>query len=157
MANQARVTQSAVEAITLLQGNGLVTQSVVELIVGLGIICNNPPAGDVGTPYSHAFPAGSGTPPYSWSIIAGTLPPGLVLNGSTGVLSGVPAVPGFFSFTIQVQDALTTTASVTCSITVTGGIDVTITLYGYKLFPTGRCGDDELVAPELPGPVKRVL
>ncbi|MFC7647958.1 putative Ig domain-containing protein [Streptosporangium lutulentum] len=32
-----------------------------------------------------------GTEPYAWSVSAGKPPPGLTLNASTGVLSGVPA------------------------------------------------------------------
>jgi Putative Ig domain len=40
--------------------------------------------GTVGVPYSSALVATGGVPPYTFSIIAGTLPPGLTLNASTG-------------------------------------------------------------------------
>ncbi len=82
------------------------------------IICDSPPSGQVGSSYSHPFPASSGTPPYSFSKIAGTLPPGLSLNASTGVVSGIPTLAGLFSFTIQVMDSLGHTASVACSILI---------------------------------------
>lgn len=43
----------------------------------LEIVCNSPPVGKVGIPYSHTFPASGGTPPYTFSLFAGALPPGL--------------------------------------------------------------------------------
>jgi hypothetical protein len=38
----------------------------------------------------------------SWSVSAGTLPPGIVLNAVTGRLSGVPAAEGAYAFTLRV-------------------------------------------------------
>jgi hypothetical protein len=55
----------------------------------------------VGIPYTHTFTA-DGTPAPTFAITAGTLPPGLLLEGAT--LSGTPTVPG-------VYPALTATAS----------------------------------------------
>lgn len=47
--------------------------------------------GSVGTPYSSSLTASGGNPPYqSWAITNGTLPPGLTINTSTGVISGTP-------------------------------------------------------------------
>lgn len=37
----------------------------------------------------------------TWSIASGSLPPGLSLNGSTGLISGIPTVVGNYSFTIH--------------------------------------------------------
>jgi hypothetical protein len=85
---------------------------------GLAITCNNPPVGIVGTAYVHEFPASEGTPPYSFAITAGTLPPGLNLDPLTGIVSGRPTVNGTFSFTIQVTDDVDATSSVQCSITI---------------------------------------
>lgn len=88
------------------------------------IICDSPPAGTVGVSYSHAFPASSGTPPYTFAIISGSLPGGLTLNASTGVVSGIPTTPGTFPFTIQVRDANALTANVACSITIAAGLSI---------------------------------
>ena len=118
MANTGRITQSVVQVASLVNGNARLTQSIVQVLVGLGIVCNNPPNGTVGSPYTHTFLAGSGTAPYSFSITAGSLPPGLTL-AATGVVTGTPtAPPGTFAFTVTVTDSLTTTASVNCSITI---------------------------------------
>src|SRR5205823_11282755 len=62
--------------------------------------------------------ATSGTPPYTWSIGVGSLPAGLTLNSSTGVISGTPTVTAVSSFTVTVTDATPKAASQSTSITV---------------------------------------
>src|SRR5215472_10598452 len=48
--------------------------------------------GQVGTPYSTTLIANGGNTPYAWTITSGTLPSGLSLNSSTGLISGTPTV-----------------------------------------------------------------
>ena len=79
----------------------------------LHVDCNNPPEGHVGTPYSHAFKVRGGTPPYTWGITGGQLPPGLLLGPSTGIASGVPTKNGTYSFELTATEAGTTAAIVT--------------------------------------------
>ena len=69
--------------------------------------------------YTATLTAGGGTTPYTWSIISGILPSGLTLNSGSGVISGTPTVSGTFSFTVQVSDAGSQTATKTLSITIT--------------------------------------
>lgn len=66
------------------------------------IRCGGPSAGVVGAAYSHAFPISGLTPPYTFVIASGSLPPGLTLDTSTGVVTGVPTETGVFPFTISV-------------------------------------------------------
>ncbi|HYV33609.1 MAG TPA: Ig domain-containing protein, partial [Candidatus Limnocylindria bacterium] len=40
----------------------------------------------------------------AFSVVSGTLPPGLSLNSSTGVISGIPTTVGTYAFTIQAAD-----------------------------------------------------
>jgi hypothetical protein len=120
VANTARITQSVVEVLEVDPGSARITQSVVELLVTLGISCNNPPPGMAGIAYTHTFTAGSGDPPYTFSITVGVLPTGLILDPATGIASGIPAATGTFSFTVTVTDSLTVTASVVCSILISG-------------------------------------
>jgi Putative Ig domain len=82
------------------------------------IFCASPPAGNVGVPYSHTFIWVGGDPPFTWSIISGSLPPGLTLDPVAGVVSGTPTMAGAFPFTVGVTDSLGNTGSVSCSITI---------------------------------------
>ncbi|MCK9417911.1 MAG: YDG domain-containing protein [Nitrospirae bacterium] len=63
------------------------------------------PDGAKGTPYSYALNVSNGIPPYSWLLQSGTLPSGITLNSSTGVLSGTPTTKQAYSFTIRVSDS----------------------------------------------------
>ena len=57
----------------------------------------------------------------TWSIIAGSLPAGLSLGGTTGVLSGTPTTIGTSSFTASVVDANGKTATKVTSIVISAG------------------------------------
>jgi hypothetical protein len=61
------------------------------------------PSGTDGTTYSGTLQASGGTPAYTWSI-SGSLPSGLTLAATTGVVSGTPSVTGTTSFTASVSD-----------------------------------------------------
>ena len=67
---------------------------------GLVITTATPlPAGNVGVGYQLTFAASS--PPYQWSITAGTPPPGMTLNQGTGGFTGTPTTAGVYTFTVS--------------------------------------------------------
>jgi hypothetical protein len=69
------------------------------------IITETLPDGDYGEEYLATLEAESGTPPYSWQIIAGELPKDLALDASTGVISGAISEVGTYPFSAVVIDA----------------------------------------------------
>ncbi|HEY3111582.1 MAG TPA: putative Ig domain-containing protein [Chloroflexota bacterium] len=72
--------------------------------------------GTVGTSYATSLFADGGVQPYTWTIVAGQLPPGLRLSGN--VISGTPTTRGTFTFTARVTDSGGQQASSAFSITV---------------------------------------
>ncbi|MBP2411872.1 hypothetical protein JOF48_000671 [Arthrobacter stackebrandtii] len=77
----------------------------------LSMTTQNLPDGTVGTAYSGTVAVTGGTPPYTFDMLAGPLPPGLSLNTSTGVISGTPTQAGTSGFGIQVADSAGATAA----------------------------------------------
>lgn len=69
------------------------------------------------TAYSQQLTATGGTAPYkAWAITSGSLPGGLTLNTTSGVISGTPNIAGTFTFTVRVTDTLNFTATKSLSI-----------------------------------------
>ena len=83
------------------------------------------PTAVVGVAYTATVAASGGTGPYHWSVAIGSLPDGLSLQGSTGVISGTPLTAGQSSHcTLQVTDASTPiprTALLAVSVIVSPG------------------------------------
>jgi hypothetical protein len=68
-------------------------------------------AGKVNVDYSYTLQASGGKQPFTWSVVSGTLPAGLTLDGATGIISGKPTAAGTFPFIVQVRDALNSVGS----------------------------------------------
>lgn len=60
----------------------------------------------LGAVYLDSLRATGGTGAYSWSVAAGELPPGLALDGATGVLSGTATGEGVHRFTVVATSAM---------------------------------------------------
>ncbi len=89
------------------------------------------PNGQVNQFYSQALTAAGGAAPYTWSLIAGTLPSGLTLNPSTGAISGTPTVAITNSqLMFRVMDSKSMSALATLTLTISpvisGGGPLTI-------------------------------
>jgi len=75
-------------------------------------------AGEVGVAYSETISADGGIAPFTFSITTGSLPPGLTINASTGVVSGTPTTSGIYSFTVTITDSNSDTGAQLFSITI---------------------------------------
>lgn len=110
------------------------------------LAANSSPVGIVGKAYKATLvTASGGIPPYSWSVGAGSPPPGLSLDPA-GALVGTPAAPGTFPFAITATDTTGRTSSTPVSVTIVGKLDIMTTtlrnarvgkLYRSKLRSTG--------------------
>jgi len=87
------------------------------------------PTGAINDPYpSTTLGASGGLPPYTWAITVGSLPAGLLLNVSTGAITGTPTGPsGTANFTAQVTDSASTKATGSFSIIVNSVLAITST------------------------------
>jgi hypothetical protein len=87
---------------------------------GLTITTSSLPKGKVGTAYSGSLVASGGTTPYKWSLSTGTLPSGLNLTASSGLISGTPTAQMSSSpLTFKVTDSSKPPNSQTVSLTLT--------------------------------------
>jgi len=73
--------------------------------------------GTTGKDYSQTIKVSGGSAPYAYTVM-GTLPPGLALNSTTGIIAGSPTKPGTYNFYVLATDALRATDSAAYSITV---------------------------------------
>jgi hypothetical protein len=93
----------------------------------LSIVTQSPlPTGFVNRVYSQTLTASGGTPPYSWSVTGGQLPPGLALS-TAGVISGTPTTTGSFNATIRVTDSSTTAATRSFALQIDNALAITTT------------------------------
>lgn len=79
--------------------------------------------------------SGGAGAPYSYSIISGSLPTGLSLNGSTGAITGTPTVQGAVSFVAEVQDSASNVFDHSLTINIEAALGA---LQGGSQPPTGR-------------------
>jgi Bacterial Ig-like domain/Bacterial Ig domain/FG-GAP-like repeat len=97
------------------------------------------PGGNASLPYGPVtFSQVGGTPPITWNVSSGTLPAGLMLAPTTGILSGTPTQSGAFPITI------TATAANTCS----GSVPVTLNIAGPNQAPSFVVGPNQTVAED---------
>ena len=80
------------------------------------------PNGEVAVPYEIALEATGGREFYHWSLISGSLPPGLMLN-SKGEITGTPTAADLdpYSFTVRVTDSSRNQLIDTQSLNITIG------------------------------------
>jgi alpha-tubulin suppressor-like RCC1 family protein len=104
------------------------TQSAIHtLLVGTppSFTADTPPTtATLGAAYTYTY-AATGSPAPTFSVNSGTLPPGLSLNATSGVLSGTPTTAGSFTFTVAASNgvgspATSPSTTITVAATATG-------------------------------------
>ncbi len=110
---------------TVLSDNGYLFRAVFNNVVGpatttaatltvnvtppLTITTTSLPGGSVYSKsapatYSATLNATGGNPPYKWKVLSGSLPPGLKLKATSGIIAGKASIAGNFTFTVKVVD-----------------------------------------------------
>ena len=84
-----------------------VNSSTLTVNAPVAITTSSPlPTGVVSDSYAQTLIATGGSGTYTWAITSGTLPAGLTLNTSTGVINGTPTASGVSHFEIKATDSL---------------------------------------------------
>ena len=94
------------------------------------------PGGIVNAAYSSTVTATGGLSPLTWTILSGSLPPGVTLAAQTGTLTGSPTTVGTYSFTVQANDAGSPAQTTTHAYTVniTNSLNATFTVQPSDIF-----------------------
>ena len=122
------VTDSESPTVTATQAFSILVTSPLS---PLTITTTSVPAAESSAPYGPVTLAASGgEPPYAWSLAGGSLPPGLTLGASSGVISGTPTINGTYHFTIGVTDSESPTVTATQAFSVLVFAPLTITTNG---------------------------
>jgi hypothetical protein len=84
--------------------------ATLSLVVAAAVKVVSPrslPGATSGVPYTYAVLAANVVGTMKWNLQGGGLPPGLTLNTTTGLISGVPTTKGTYSFNARVKDVNT--------------------------------------------------
>jgi hypothetical protein len=124
---------------TTSTGNAFASRNTASLTVNahVAITTSSPlPTGTVNVNYSQALTATGGSGTYTWAVAGGTLPAGLSLDTTTGVIGGLPTTKGLSHFEIKVTDSLHSSAGKEFALT----IDPALTITTVSPLPTGTRG-----------------
>jgi putative Ig domain-containing protein len=98
------------------------TRTIVFQNQVFSIVTTDIARGTLGQAYSQQLSAANGHPPYTWTLISGSLANGLSLNAA-GLISGTPTVFGNFLFGVRATDSTGATAVATFTLTVLSDVE----------------------------------
>ncbi len=109
----------------VINNNNATNNFIVQPYGVVSITTTSLPPGEVSGYYDQFLSATTAYPPATWSLISGSLPPGLTGNPATGEIYGTPTNAGTFNFTVQVTDNNSQTANQALSLTISAPVQVT--------------------------------
>ncbi|TXI11956.1 MAG: autotransporter domain-containing protein, partial [Rhizobium sp.] len=114
---------TATYAVTVTDTNGATASATFSLTVILPTLTFTPaslPNGVAGNAYAQTLTASGGMAPYSYAVSGGSFPDGLLLDASTGRISGTPKSAGVSNFTITATDVHSATGAISYALTISG-------------------------------------
>ena len=101
------------------QLGGSVSQKLqIKVLKAVTVSTKSLKTGRINRTYSARLAATGGQAPYSWSLVSGTLPEGLLFNPSNGSITGTPTAAAKANLAFQVTDSLGGTVQKTLALTV---------------------------------------
>lgn len=96
----------------------------------------------VETPYNQQVQQSGAEGTVTWSIISGSLPPGLTLNANSGVIGGTPTSVGYYAFEVQAEynESAPQDATQNLSISVQSPCTPAVSPSSSSPLPTGEVG-----------------
>ncbi len=139
---------NGVRGLLVYQGNVLIADQYNDVIRQLTLTTLSPltitpsllPTGRVGVAYHQQLTAKGGTAPYTFTLLSGTLPPGLTLS-STGLITGMPTAFDTFNFTVQVSDNNHLSATLNFSLQINSSFTIGNLIATGNATPTGMAMD----------------
>ena len=127
--------------VQVLDAKGVTNTKAFTINIAAGLTITTPPVlpgGTIGSPYSATVAAAGGTKPYTFTVTAGSLPSGLTFTSSSsgGTITGIPNSSGTFTFTVQVTDSASVTATKQFTLSVTPPLAFTTS----PTLPSGSTG-----------------
>jgi hypothetical protein len=121
--------------VSLKDSTGTIFTRNYTLVVSntVSITTTSLPNGGLNVPYFATLTAIAGQPPDTWSVSAGSLPPGLTLNSSNGQISGTPTALGSYPFTVKVTDSASSSSTKNFTIVISQPLTISTTLIGASL------------------------
>jgi len=113
---------------------------VLNIRDALGIATTTLPPGTVGSPYHFVLGVSGGAAPYTWSVIAGTLPQGLQVS-TVGDISGTPTDAGDSTITVQVVDSYSAAVTAVLNIHINALGDTQVLKGNYAFLVSGFGSD----------------
>jgi len=150
-------TQSGVFTFTAKASNGVspdATQAFTLTVNAAPAITNaNTYTGNKGVAMTFTFTA-TGYPAPTWSVLSGTLPAGITLNSTTGVLSGTTTADGVYVFVVSAHNS--TSPDATQSFTLNIDAPPAITSANNTTFTEGVAGSFSVTTTGTPTPTTTV-